>query len=227
MAKKKNIEIGDDENGGRAWREGDLIKTFKLNRIDDTTTPLMDEWLSADLPQLDMIEQAIFDRALARAKKSISGWSEEDLKMKFIGKVLELGGFTDEGGIIGYYDKIISAAIEGIKLTVKADFMLAEGILDVFDTPYFHFQEFKPFKNPKGDSMAQLLQAMMIGQVKNANGNPIYGIEIVGNQWIFVIMEGKDYCISTPLNSIDRDDLLKIVGMLRKFMVILHERLKN
>lgn len=223
MAKKKSI--GDDENGGKAWREGDLITTFGLKRIKEYMTPLMEEWLDAPLPALDTYEQAHFDKTIKKAIKGIEGWSEEELKMKFITHILDLGYLNDEEPYIGYFDKIISATVDSIKLTVKADFMLAKGVLDAFTTPYFHFQEFKPYKNPKGDSMAQLLQAMMIGQVKNQNDKPMYGIEIIGDQWIFVIMEGKSYCISRKFNSTVSQELLQIIAILRKFRTILRERL--
>lgn len=223
MAKKKFI--GDDENGGRAWREGDLITTFGLNRIINHLTPLMKEWLNVEMPVLDATESAIFERSIAKAQKGITGWSEEELKMKFITHILDLGYLNDEEPYIGYFDKIIGATVDGIKLTVKADFMLAKGVLDSFTTPYFHFQEFKPHKNPTGDSMAQLLQAFLIGQVKNKNDKPFYGVEIVGREWVFVIMEGKSYYLSEPYVCTNREDLLRIIAILRKFRTILRERL--
>ena len=108
---------------------------------------------------------------------------------------------------------------------VKSDFMYAKGVLDVFKTPYFHFQEYKPHKNPTGDSMAQLLQAFLIAQEKNKNGKPLYGVDIIGKQWSFVTMEGKDYCISKAFDSVDESDLLIIIAVLRKFKDILLNRL--
>ena len=217
--------IGDDENGGRAWREGDLITTFGLKRIKEYMTPLMEEWLDVQKNELNQVEQVIFDTVLRKAVKGIEGWSEEELKMKFITHILDLGYLNDEEPYIGYFDKIIGATVDGIKLTVKADFMLAKGVLDCFTTPYFHFQEFKPHKNPTGDSMAQLLQAFLIGQVKNKNDKPFYGVEIVGREWVFVIMEGKSYYLSEPYVCTNREDLLKIIAILRKFRTILRERL--
>lgn len=78
MAKKR--PLGDDDNGGKAWREGDLITTFGLNRIVNRLTPSMSEWLDVEKPVLDVTESAIFERSLAKAQKSITGWSEEELK---------------------------------------------------------------------------------------------------------------------------------------------------
>ncbi len=223
MPRKKII--GDENEQGEAWREGDLVQQFQLTSIVTEQTPLMAEWLDSEPLRLDIIEQHIFNKVLDKAQKNIRGWGEEDLKMKFIAIVLDLGNMSDDNGVVGYFDQTISATVEGVKLTVKSDFMLAEGVLDAFRTPYFHFQEYKPNKNPSGDSMAQLLEAFLIAQVKNNNSKPLYGVEIIEANWRFVTMEGKTYRISMTFVATDRDDLLEIVAILRKFRTILFEKL--
>lgn len=221
----KRIKNNDADNTMKNWREGDLIQIFKLNRIITQQTPLMVEWLDVQMPELNIPEQYDFDRDLNKAQKYIAGWNEEDLKMKFISTILKLGHLMDDDLVIGYFDKIISATVEDIKLTVKSDFMLATGVLDVVTTPYFHFQEYKPYKNPSGDSMAQLLEAFLIAQASNKNDKPLYGVDIMGANWRFVIMEGKNYCISKSFDSVDKVDLLNIIAILRKFKFILETRL--
>ncbi|TAE03261.1 MAG: hypothetical protein EAZ97_01735, partial [Bacteroidetes bacterium] len=191
MAKRKKESAEKKE-----WKEGELIKMFKLNRITEYQTPLMQEWLEVEKPVFDAFEQVLFDRTYRRGIRQIGGWSEEDLKMKFITHILDLGLLTEDETVIGYFDKMLSATVEGIKLTVKSDFMMAKGILNVHENPYFHFQEYKPQLNPTGEPMAQLLEAFLIGQSKNEIPKPLYGVEIIGKQWTFVIMENKDYCIS-------------------------------
>jgi hypothetical protein len=223
----KSLKKQEEERANKNWREGDIIKMFKLNRIVGNQTPLMLEWLDVAEPELNVGEQYIFDEDLANAQKHIAGWNEEDLKMKFISTILKLGHLRDGDVILGYFDKIISATVEGIRLTVKSDFMLAKGILDVFETPYFHFQEYKPYKNPSGDSMAQLLEAFLIAQEKNQNGKPLYGVDIMGKQWSFVTMEGKNYCTSKSYDATDKQDLLAIIAILRKFKYILETRLMD
>ena len=226
MAKRvKKLE--DSEQESKAWREGELINKFHLTRIVSYQTPLMQEWLDVPKLELNPFEQYNFDNAFLKAERNISGWNEEDLKIKFIGPILELGQITDDKIAISYFDKIISATIDGIRLIVKSDFMLAKGILDVYETPFFHFQEYKPYKNPSGDSMAQLLEAFMIAQEKNQNGKPMYGVDIMGKNWQFVTMEGREYCIAKSLDATDRDDLLKIIAILRKFRYILETRLMD
>jgi hypothetical protein len=160
---KTEIEVERRENG---YKEADLILLFRLNRIAEYQTPLLSEWLSVYFPTLDTVEQAIFDRKLRETQNNIIGWSEEDLKMKFIAYIIELGYLVSGKSIVTYFDKIISATVEGRRLTVKSDFMVAKGLLDVFQTPYFHFQEYKPNKNPTWDSMAQLIEALLIAQAK-------------------------------------------------------------
>ena len=225
---EKRAKRQDSEQESKSWKEGELIKTFKLSRIAmPRQTPVMQEWLNVPNVELNIHEQYIFDIALAKAQNGISGWNEEDLKMKFLSPILELGKITDDKIAMSYFDKIISATIDDIRLVVKSDFMLAKGILDVYETPFFHFQEYKPYKNPSGDSMAQLLEAFLIAQEKNQNGKPIYGVDIMGANWQFVTMEGREYCIAQPLSAIDKDDLLKIIAILRKFKFILETRLMD
>jgi hypothetical protein len=225
MPRKKTND--NEESQAKAWREGELIHQFQLTRIVTEETPLLAEWLDVENPTLSPLEQMLFDNILKKAQKSITGWNEEDLKIKFIGIVLELGQMYDDDKVVGYFDKTISATVEGIKLTVKSDFMLATGILDVFRNPYFHFQEYKPNKNPSGDSMAQLLEAFLIAQVKNNNNKPLYGVEIIGKQWSFVTFEEKSYCVSATFDCTKKEDLLTIIAILRKFRKILYERLMD
>ena len=214
MAKKKQ------------YTEGELIGLFNLNRITGRTiTPLMQNWLTFKAPNLSAGEQYIFDEALQRAEKSIGGWSEEDLKMKFISYILPLGHLTDNGRFMTYYEKKLTGIVDGIPLSVKTDFMVAKGILTFYQNPYFHFHEYKPQVNPSGEPMAQLIEAMLLAQEKNQNGKPIYGAEIIGRNWAFVIMQGREYCISPAYDSIKKDELLDIIAILRKFRHILETEL--
>ena len=185
----------------------------------------MKDWLNVETPSFNIPEQYIFDNAPTKAIKNISGWNEEDLKMKFISDILPLGHLEDNGRFMTYFEKSLSAVVEGISLSVKTDFMVAAGVLDYPKHPYFHFQEYKPSKNPSGDSMAQLLEAMLIAQAKNKNGKPIYGCEVIGRNWNFVILQDKDYCLSPSFDSINREELLKIIAILRKFRMILETKL--
>jgi hypothetical protein len=139
---------------------------------------------------------------------------------------LDLGGMLEEDrGFVSFFDKKLEAVVEGHRLSVKADFVLAKGVLDYMQRPFFHFQEYKPEKNPSGDPMAQLLEAFLIAQTENSDGKPLYGCEIVGKSWRFVTMEGKSYCVSKSYDSTDREELFQIIAILRQFRVILETKL--
>jgi hypothetical protein len=209
----------------KEWKEADLVLTFKLKRHLNENHPLLEEWLNVENPLFLEGENYIFDNIYPKVVEKIAGWSEEDLKMKFITFVLELGRLTDFGNVITFFDKMISAKIEGIELSVRTDFMVASGFMNVYHHPYFHFQEYKPHLNPTGEPMAQLLEAFLIAQVKNNDDKPLYGAEVIGKQWTFVVMKGKDYYISKSYDCTDKEELLKIIAILRKFKEILETKL--
>lgn len=145
--------------------------------------------------------------------------------MKFISPILALGHILEGDSFTSFFDKDMKEEVEGHKLAIKADFVVAKGMLDFMQKPYFHFQEYKPQKNPLGDPMAQLLAAFLIGQKRNQDNKPIYGCEIIGKNWTFVIMEGKTYCVSKTFDCTESADLLQIIAVLRKFKEILETRL--
>jgi hypothetical protein len=197
-----------------------MILTFKLTKIDTFYTPLMQAWLAAAMPTFNTWEQGCFHNIAQKANK-IATWSEEDLKMKFISPILELATVMEDEDFASFFDKKLAAPVEGHSLSVKADFVIAKGLLDYMERPYFHFQEYKPSKNPTGDSMAQLLEAFLIAKTQNNDDKPLYGCEVNGAIWKFITMENKTYCVSKSFDSSDEDDLLKIIAILRKFKEIL------
>jgi hypothetical protein len=73
--------------------------------------------------------------------------------------------------------------------------------------------------------MAQLLEAFLIAQNENNDKNPLYGCEVNGSTWRFITMEDKAYCVSKAYDSTDKEDLLRIIAILRKFRYILETRL--
>ena len=210
MAKKKE------------WREGEIVSAFKLNKIITPITPLMADWLDITTPTFSVVEQGNFDDAYEVGRKHINNWAEVALKMKFISPVLKLGYvMLDDDNAVSFFDKKLAATVQNYALSVKADFIIAKGIMDYMEKPYFHFQEYKPDKNPTGDSMAQLLEAFLIAQKLNDDGKPLYGCEVNGATWIFLTMENSSYCVSKAYDSRDKEDLLTIIAVLRKFRHIL------
>ena len=211
----------ETKNKIRNYSEADLILLLNLKRfVGEENNPLLKQWLNVET-QLTPMEQFLFDEILTDAKHNIHAWHEEDLKMKFIAFVLRLAHLTDAEDYHTYFEKTISSTIDGHYLKTKTDFMVAKSILDKPQQPYFHFQEWKPHKRPTGDSMAQLLEALLIAQEINQYKFPMYGCEVMGKQWSFVILQDKTYCLSKSYDCTEQDDLLKIIAILRHFRHLL------
>jgi hypothetical protein len=204
----------------KEWKEGQIALAFGLRPLVKPT-PLMQEWLNIENPILSVVEEYIFNETYEKGLMHIKTWSEEDLKMKFISPVLNLSKLTEDINFVSMFDKFLSATVKEYKLSVKTDLVIGSGLMDYMEKPYFHFQEYKPNKKPTGDSMAQLLEAFLIAQHENADGKPLYGCEVVGENWRFVILEDTYYCLSRAFNSTIREDLLHIIAILRKFRHIL------
>ncbi len=206
-------------NKTRIWSEAELVDTFGLIKTK-LTAPLLIEWLDATTT-LNEVETVIFNHINKEAIQWIEVWNEEDLKMNFIAFVIQLSHLNSHDTIRTFFEKTVEATVEGHYLKVKSDFMIAKGVLDMVKVPYFHFQEYKKDKDPNGDPNAQLIEAFLIAQEKNKNGKPMYGLYVIGRFWYFVVMEGKSYCVSKAYDSTDKEDLLQIIAILRKFRVIL------
>ncbi|MFN0200627.1 MAG: hypothetical protein ACKVTZ_03865 [Bacteroidia bacterium] len=213
------------QNKEKQYTEAELIVTFGLTRtVGSDSHPLLQEWLQAETT-LSSSEIELFEDIYEDAHQNIAGWQEEDLKMKFISFVLRLGHLKNNHRYHTYFEKTVFATVTGIFLKTKTDFMVAKGVFNMPQVPYFHFQEYKPQLNPTGESMAQLVEAFLIAQTKNANGKPLYGCEVIGKQWSFVLMEGAKYYVSDAFDATKRDELLQIIAILRKFKLILETHL--
>ena len=209
----------------KSYKEAELIAAFGLTRlVGNQAHPLMREWLTTSTT-LNDAEQYLFDIIWQDAFAKIDGWQEEELKMKFISFVIRLGHLEDSDRYSTYFERAIEATVAGHFLKTKTDFMVATGILDLPQKPYFHFQEWKRHRDPNGDPVGQLLTAFLIAQETNQNARPLYGCTITGKYWEFFLLEHKTYCLSKSYDCTEREDLLHIIAVLRKFTEILETRL--
>lgn len=211
----------------KSYNEAEIIKMFGLKRLSgNTTTPAMKEWTESSTVLADW-ETYLFSTITHRLSDKIIGWNEEMLKMNFISPVLLLGHLTETEQYKTYYESSLEATVDGNFLKVRADMMIATGILEYPETPYFYFQEYKKVKDPKGDVTAQVLEAFLIAQELNKNNKSLYGCTVIGKYWEFMTMEQRTYCVSKSYDCTEQDDLMQIIAILRKFKEILETRLLN
>jgi hypothetical protein len=209
----------------KSYTEAELIEMFDLNRLaGNGEHSLMLEWTNTSA-ELNAGEQYIFELITKDLVAQITGWNEEMLKMNFIAFVLKLGHLYETKQYKTYYEAMLEATVGGYFLKVKADMMVATGILETPKIPYFYFQEYKKVKDPKGDITGQLLEAFLIAQEKNKHDKPLYGCTVYGREWEFYILDGKDFCVSRSYLCTLESDLFQIIAILRKFKEILETRL--
>jgi hypothetical protein len=210
----------------KKYSEADLILLYNLKRqVGNKKSPLLIAWLDCKEVNLNIAEQYIFDSILQEAQEKIDGWHEEDLKMKFISFVLRLGHLVDNLHFNTYFERTVAATVEKHFLKTKTDFMVAKGVLDQPQNPYFHFQEWKKHRDPTSDPLGQLLVAFLIAQKINQNKNPLYGCIVTGKFWEFIIMSGKNYFISESYDCTKKDNLMQIIAVLQQFNDILKNTL--
>ena len=200
-----------------------LIETFGLQRLFKST-PLLDDWLSAT-GELNDIDTSIIGESQEKLIENADSWNEEELKMSFISIVIFLARFSNT--IRTYYDREISAVINGINVSCKADMMLSKGIGELIKTPYFFLHEYKREKKYSGDPVGQMLGGMLVAQAKNNDEKPIYGCYVQGRFWFFATLQDNKYVISKGFDSSEIDDVKKVIFILRKLNEIILKRLMS
>ena len=198
-----------------------LVKTFGLNRIFGDYEPL--DSVLKPLGEMSDIDTLFLNEARENLIQNSEEWNEEELKMQFISMIMFLSRIAMP--IRAYYDREMSATIDGNFIKCKADMILSKGFGDMMETPYFFMHEYKREKKYSGDPIGQMLAAMLIGQKKNDNNKPIYGCYVQGRFWFFSVLIGKKYCISNSFDATNEQVAKEIVGIIRNIQHIIITKL--
>ena len=62
---------------------------------------------------------------------------------------------------------------------------------------------------------------MLIGQEKNQHKRPLYGCAVFAENWYFMVLDGREYSVSSGYISTNTDGIQDILLILRKFKHIL------
>lgn len=162
-------------------------------------------------------------------RENVLHWNEQELSLHFIGPLFSVIHFTVVAKMNLFAQRFITADVPdrmGVNITLsgKPDGLLASGYRSP-EVPYFSFQEYKREKDPTGDPSGQCLAAMLVGQTLNGHVNQaVYGCYVVGENWRFVVLLGKQYAIS-PAFSAATDEVYFIVGVLKRLRQVIYDRL--
>ena len=199
-----------------------LIDAFQLEKVYGGV--LIDEWISAK-GQLTDSQETLLEDIYQQSFKKVGGWNEEEVKMKLISFLFYIANLEEEGRISTFYERDLSADIDGKRLSVTCDCLVASPLgLSSPRLPYFFLQEFKRRKRTQNDPEGQMLAAMLIAQHQNNDKKPIYGAWLTGSFWEFAILTGKTYYSSYTFNSVERKDITQIVFILKKLKELILNR---
>lgn len=138
--------------------------------------------------------------------------------MMFIGQILELVNIKGEN-FRTFYDRSINVNVNSIQLSGTLDMVVATGF-QVPKNPFFCVHErnaarYKQELKRDGDPKGQLLVEMIALQAINQSENPIYGCYVLGRNWYFVVLKGKQYAVSDAFVA-TQEDIYLIFKMLKK-----------
>lgn len=202
----------------------DLRKVVPLHAV--VTNEVFDKWFNYDY-QLSEEENQYLENLVNQNRQRLIMYSEEDLKVKFLGPLLNKVNFTfDE--VTDWYERPISCEINGVWFSGITDYLVATGF-DEPELPFFFIQEFKPsYSNsqPSNQLLAELLVAIHL-----TKETEMLGAYIVGRLWTFMLLRKEEetfHCYqSTGFNSIELEDLIAIYKTLQRVKADIKEKVEN
>jgi hypothetical protein len=197
-----------------------LERTFGLDQVENF--PILDKWLSDD-EEVSAFEKETLLRLQKHLKFNFRDWYEGELDSFFIGPVMSLVNFSNKKSNL-FSDRIVDGTFEDWRLYGKPDSFLASGRREP-EIPFFAFQEYKKMTDPDGDPAGQALAAMLAGQALNDNGLPIYGCHVIGSDWYFMALQGKEYAMSRDYSALS-PEIFDIFRILKVLKTIVAERVK-
>jgi hypothetical protein len=199
-----------------------LANAFSLQVIPSSQA--MHDWTSATY-EFTPLEQELFNEMAEEVTEDSGYWNEEDLKIDFVGLAFRIARVKTPKKIKVFYERPLSAIVGEYELAVISDCIVATP--EPFHAPrhpYFFLQEFKKKRGEKKDPEAQMLTAMLIAQELNKDNKPIYGGYLIGNNWNFTLLDGKNYCKSDQFDAAKQPQLLQIIFILRKLKELILNR---
>ena len=203
------------------WFTQELHEQFGLIREDNS--PLLKEWITSNA-DISETEQKRLEDLRSLLATNAEYWNEEELKMKFIGQLLDLVNL-DTPQYRWFYDRPIRANVNGMTLNGTVDMMVSTGF-QLPKKPFFCIHEYKQEAKRDNDPKGQLLIEMIAAQTLNQNEFPVYGCYVIGRSWFFVVLIEKQYDYSVAFDA-SQEDIFQIFKNLRNIKVRIEKQLKT
>ncbi|MEM7536459.1 MAG: hypothetical protein AAF639_30020 [Chloroflexota bacterium] len=213
------------------WTKDDLRIEFDLRRVEQCNG--WDAWLARldDAPiTLSELELGVLEMLRQRARIYLDDWNEWELREQFIGSIVSLADLNDADKFFSTFaERQLKATVKGIRdeeeieLYGKVDWMVAKGMATP-SSPYFFIHEYKQEESGTKSNRGQLLATMLAAQELNNDCQPIYGIYVLGRNWFFTVLQGRQYCITDAYLSTKEADLHDILRLLKAQKIMIGER---
>ena len=206
----------------------EVIDTFGIHK--KIRCQQLQDWCKAT-GTLKPYKASFLEDVRLHLERDWDSWNEEELKMHFISTVFITAEIDVEAHIKTFYERPMKGEVNGVEISVICDCMVATSKLSGNpQVPYFFLQEFAPHLPPKlgggwgegdrNDPEAQMLVAMLLAQQANADGKPLYGAWLQGENWYFTVLNGLEYCRSKIYVATNRTQLEQIVYMLQYVKIV-------
>lgn len=192
-----------------------LDETFGLKEVLENRT--LAQWLSYKHSASDFEKQYLLTLQ-HKLLLNIRDWNEQELLSNFIVPMFTLTNFTTDY-FNDFAERNIQVTIGDYLLSGNPDGIIATGRREP-KIPYFAFQEYKPQADPTGEPQGQCVAAMLVGQTLNDSSKSVYGCYVIGKEWNFVILEGREYCISKAF-IVDDEEIFDVYAILQGLKHIL------
>lgn len=198
----------------REWSLERVERTFQLVQV--TELPILEELLASDYVLNEFDIHLL--KSLRKNYVEFGGddWNEVELENKIISPII-VASEIDNKRFAYFLERELATIIDEYELSGKVDGMIASGFRSP-QMPYFCLNEYKRGTDPYGDPRGQALIAMLVAQKLNDNQKPIYGSYIIGRNWYFMALIGKEYAISKDFSCVD-DEIFEIFKVMKSLRV--------
>ena len=198
----------------RDWTLEKVEKVFQLVQVE--TLPILEELLNGDFKINEYEEYNLKELRANYVNFGGDDWNEIELENKMISPII-VSSKIDNKKFAYFLERELTTIIDDYDLSGKVDGMIATGFRSP-QMPYFCMNEYKRGTDPYGDPRGQALIAMLVAQKLNDNHKPIYGSYIIGRNWYFMALIGKEYAISEDYSCVN-DELFDIFRILKSLRV--------
>jgi hypothetical protein len=193
----------------REWNLGKVEDVFGLKQVRKLS--ILEELLAYEY-QVDDYEKRYLSH-LSESYVFLGGddWNEVELENKFISPMIVFSDIANEK--YSYFlERELTFILDNYELIGRVDGMIATGFRSP-KVPYFCLNEYKRQTDPDGDPRGQALIAMLVAQQLNDNRKPIFGSYIIGRDWYFMVLVGKEYAISKDFSCVANEvfDIYRIL----------------